>query len=39
MPNMLDGMTILAPAPPNKCPICEKAPHDTTKDKKEDKGK
>jgi hypothetical protein len=38
MPNMLDGMTILAPAPPNKCPICEKAPHDTTKDKKEDKG-
>jgi A nuclease family of the HNH/ENDO VII superfamily with conserved AHH len=38
MPNTLDGMTILAPASRNKCPICEKAPHDTTKDKKEDLG-
>lgn len=41
MSNLLDGMGLgLLEVGPDKCPICEKAPHPdrTTKDKKEDKG-
>lgn len=39
MPNILDGVgVILDKVAASKCPICEKAKHDTTQDKKQNKG-
>src|SRR5689334_8899351 len=39
MPHQLDGLDVeLVPVATDLCPICEKAKHDTTQDKKDGKG-